>query len=616
TVFPENTTDKTIVWTSDNTSAVVVDDKSFIDYGFIKAISIGTATITATCGDVKATCLVTVVPTPAEGIFISQEAVSLEVGEDTMLSATVLPETTTDKNVVWTSDNSSVAVVDENGKITALSIGTATITASCGDVKATCLVTVVATPAESIFISQEAVSLKVGEDMVLSATVIPENTTDKSVIWTSDNSSVAVVDENGKITAISIGTATITVSCGDVKATCLVTVVATPAESIFISQEAVSLVVGEDTMLSATVLPETTTDKSVVWTSDNSSVAVVDENGKITAISIGTATVSASCGDVKADCIVTVVATPVESITISQDFAQLSIGESIRLTGIILPENASDKTIIWSSSDESIALVDVEGNVTAIGGGEVDIIATSAGNSTIKAICHVIVNPLMVESIVLSPYFFDCLPGENFYITAKVYPENATDRTLSWSSSDDSIAIVDSNGYVMALAPGNVIITAKANDGSDVGAICSVTVTPILIESIQLTPENLNGEEGHFYKIEATVLPENATEKTLIWSSSDESVTAINSEGVVYILKEGECVITATASDGSGVTAECIVTVVAGIDSIFSDNGNFDIYSVNGLLIRKGCDNDYLKTLAPDVYIIRQGNLTKKLIIH
>ena len=102
----------------------------------------------------------------------------------------------------------------------------------------------------------------------------------------------------------------------------------------------------------------------------------------------------------------------------------------------------------------------------------------------------------------------------------------------------------------------------------------------------------------------------------MLWSSSDESVAAINSEGVVYVLKEGECVITATASDGSGVTAECIVTGVAGIDSIFSDNGNFDIYSVNGTLIRQGCDNDYLKTLAPDVYIIRQGNLMKKLIIH
>ncbi|MDE6547644.1 MAG: Ig-like domain-containing protein, partial [Muribaculaceae bacterium] len=333
-------------------------------------------------------------------------------------------------------------------------------------------------------------------------------------------------------------------------------------------------------------------------------------------ISIGTATITVSCGDVKATCLVTVVATPVESISISQDFAQLSIGESIRLTGIIIPENASDKTIIWSSSDESIALVDAEGNVTAIGGGEADIIATSAENSKIKAVCHVIVNPLMVESIVLSPYSYDGLPGDNFYITAKVYPENATDRTLSWSSSDVTIASVDSDGFVKAIAPGNVIITAQANDGSGVGAICSVTVNPILVESIQLTPENLNGEEGHFYKIEATVLPENASEKTLIWSSSDESVAAINSEGVVYILKEGECVITATASDGSGVTAECIVTGVAGIDSIFSDNGSFDIYSVNGTLIRKDCDNDHLKTLAPDVYIIRHGNLTKKLIIH
>ncbi|MDE6696010.1 MAG: leucine-rich repeat protein, partial [Muribaculaceae bacterium] len=206
------------------------------------------------------------------------------------------------------------------------------------------------------------------------------------------------------------------------------------------------------------------------------------------------------------------------------------------------------------------------------------------------------------------------LKGESIILNVIIAPENATNATISWSSSDPAVADVDANGLVTAIDRGSAIITASTTNG--LTASCSVTVTSVLVESIQLTPENLNGEEGHFYKIEATLLPENAAEKTLIWSSSEESVATVNSEGVVLIHKEGECIITASASDGSGVTAECIVTGVAGIDSIFSDNINFDIYNVNGTLIRKGCDKNYLKTLAPDVYIIRQGNLTKKLIVH
>ena len=351
------------------------------------------------------------------------------------------------------------------------------------------------------------------------------------MMWSSDNSMVASVDEYGNVMAMSLGTAMITASCGEVSAYCIVTVVETPAESIQLNFDTAILRVGEVYPLAATVLPENATDKTIVWSSDNSMVATVDENGTVVAMSLGTAIITASCGEVSASCMVTVIATPIESIVMEQDDVDMVLGQTVNFSAIVYPENATDKTLVWSSSDQSVVIVYSVGNVTAIGVGEADVIATAA-------------------------------------------------------------------------------------DGSGVSAVCHVTVNPVLVESILLTPDNWSGEEGGSFQIEATVLPENATDKALWWSSSDESVAIVDGDGYVTVLKDGSCVITATAADGSGIFAECMVTGLSGIDAIFTDGEYVDIYNLNGILIRKDCDKEYMKRLTPDIYIIRQGNKMKKIIIH
>ncbi len=111
-------------------------------------------------------------------------------------------------------------------------------------------------------------------------------------------------------------------------------------------------------------------------------------------------------------------------------------------------------------------------------------------------------------------------------------------------------------------------------------------------------------------------MPEDATDKSLTWTSSDEAIATVDTEGNVSVLKEGTCVITATAADGSGVSAECIITSVAGVDGIFSAEESFDIYGVNGILIKKDADRDGLKLLTSGIYLIRQGGDVKKIVIH
>ena len=446
----------------------------------ITAKESGTDYVEISCGayNFSKTFVLTVLPPPEvkpEKIELSHETLSLEKGESVTIMATVMPEDATDKTITWASSDEAVATVNAEGKVTAVALGEATVTATCGEVSTYCTVTVVATPAESITISQETATLKVGKTVELTATVMPEDATDKTITWASSDEAVATVNAEGKVTAVALGEATVTATCGEVSTYCTVTVVATPAESITISQETATLKVGETVELTATVMPEDATDKTVSWTSNDEAVATVDAEGKVTAVALGEATVTATCGEVSTYCTVTVVATPAESITISQETATLKVGETVELTATVMPEDATDKTVSWTSNDEAVATVDAEGKVTAVALGEAEITATAADGSGISANCLVTVNPVLAESLIISPESWNGVANESFRITAVVNPDNTTDKTLMWSTNDATIATVDDNGLVSVLKEGSCRITVATVDGSNLTAECIIT---------------------------------------------------------------------------------------------------------------------------------------------
>ncbi|MEE1023325.1 MAG: Ig-like domain-containing protein, partial [Muribaculaceae bacterium] len=604
-VSPETTTDKTVAWSSSDATVASVDNN-----GLVSAHKVGSATITAKCGDVTATCAITVVTTPASGITLDKTESTLKVTETVQLKATVSPETTTDKTVAWSSSDATVASVDNYGLVTAHKVGSATITAKCGGVTATCTLKIVPTMAERITLSQTTAQLKVGENFTLTATVLPETTTNKTVTWSSSDAAVAVVEANGKITALSLGNSIITARCGDVTANCSVAVVATPAESVTINHASVSLKSGDSVVLTATVLPENATDKTVVWISSNESVATVNADGKVTGIWEGEAAVTAHCGSVSASCSVTVEPTLAESITLNQTALSLKVGESVTLTATVLPESTTNKTVVWTSSNESIATVYPNGEVAAIALGT-SVITAKCGE--VYTDCIVTVVPTPAESLTLSQTAAQLKVGDSLTLAATVMPEDATDRTVVWTSSDKSVAIVDNNGNVIAVSIGDTEIIAQCGS---LTATCSITVSPILVETITLTPATWSGIEGDCIQLVAVVYPENATSKSLNWTSSDEAVATVDSNGLVSIKAEGNCVITVSANDGSDVEAKCIVTGLSGVEWIF-DNGDVttDVYSLGGVLLRKGCDRHQLQQLAPGIYILQNRYKTIKAIV-
>lgn len=312
------------------------------------------------------------------------------------------------------------------------------------------------------------------EKATLIATVSPEDATDKSVEWSSDNPEVASVDENGEVTAKTAGTATITVTTkdGGKTATCIVTVDSKfrPVTSITLDQTSASLKAGETVTLTATVNPSDATDKTVTWSTTDATVATVS-NGTVTAKKVGTATITAKAGDKTATCAITVVATPVTSVTLNQTSASLKAGETVTLTATVNPSDATDKTVTWSTTDATVATVS-NGVVTAKKVGTATITA-KAGDKT--ATCTITVEPILVTSVSLDKTSLKMIEGDSQTLIATVYPDNATNRKVTWTSSNSSIVKVDQNGKITAVKAGTASVTVTTEDGGRT-ATCNIAV--------------------------------------------------------------------------------------------------------------------------------------------
>ena len=228
-----------------------------------------------------------------ESIQLDETTLKLTEGEAKQLKATVNPENATNRTVEWKSSDTTIATVEETGKVTAVKAGDATITATADGAKtAECQVIVEPkiVPVESIQLDETTLKLTEGEARQLKATVAPDNATNQKVTWSSSRPEVATVDETGKVTAVKAGGVTITATADGKTAKCQVTTVEPVAVTgVSLSPEAVQLAVGTTTTLKATVAPDNATNQKVTWSSSNPEVATVEGNGLITAKAIGQA---------------------------------------------------------------------------------------------------------------------------------------------------------------------------------------------------------------------------------------------------------------------------------------------------------------------------------------
>lgn len=378
TYNPTNTTDnKTVDWESSNPEIVSIDST-----GKITGKKGGTAKITATVGNVKAEKEVKVV-VPIESVSLSGDD-SILKGESKRLTATINPEDTTDdKTITWSSDNEDVLFVDQNGQMRGIKEGTANVKAVVAGKETTKQITVNEIHIDSITIDgdQEFEMVK-NQTKNLSAKINPDNTTDddKNITWTSNKDDVAKVDNNGKVTALKEGEATITAKVGTHETSVKVNVKEIHIDSVVINELDDEFTRGDEFKYSATYTPENTTDenKTVEWSSSNTDVGTIDQEGNFVALKEGTTTITAKIANIKAEREVTVIENHVDDFKLLQEEGEvLNIGNTQKLVTVVNPENCTDAyTIKYSSSDEAIATVDENGNVTALKDGKVVITAT------------------------------------------------------------------------------------------------------------------------------------------------------------------------------------------------------------------------------------------------
>lgn len=569
-VYPETANDKSVTWSSSNTRVAKVDQN-----GKITGVGAGVATITVktNSGGLTAKCVVNVLKKKeVQSIVIDykDETVKSKTiytnGTDTItLGHTVSPSNATFKDVIWTSSNPSVATVDPMGKVKAVSAGKTVIKCSSEDnpmVTASCTV-YVKVRATDIEISSSSIKVYETKSKTLKANVLPADASNKSVTWKSSDTTVAKVNSNGKVTGVKPGTAYITVTTANGKCTakCKVTVQqVTYSEKVMLDKKSLTLNDGKSYCLEATVFPENTTTKTLVWSSSNTKVAKVDKYGEVTAVNPGTAYITCKTKDtgVSVKCKVTVKEVKPTSVSFATKTIEVEYGEIVKLKATVKPSNATDKTLKWSSSNPEVVKVSQAGNVKGLKAGKSAVITVTTNEGNLTAKITVKVSPISVKKVSLSRTSVAISKGKTYQLDATVSPSNATNKKLTWSSSNTKVATVDANGKVTTLKNGTAVITCKSANGKT--ATCTINVRDISVTGVKLDMTSVLADVGATFTVKATVTPSNATNQKIVWSSSDTGVAKISSKGKVTAVAPGVCQITATTVDGE-YTAVCMITV-------------------------------------------------------
>ena len=498
-------------------------------------------------------------PTDVTDVSLNYSDTRIALGDMLTLNALVLPLGVSNPEVTWESSDTSVVTITSTGtgtlpqqsyaEISAAGVGHATITATADGASATCNIEVWV-PLEAIHYD---ITMHDNDTLQLLPDMAPDDATYQDLTWTSSNDAIVTVDENGNVTAKSPGTATVTAAAKDTAQTCTITVLRNPVTDVVLSADTSALDCGETLQLKAMVAPDNATDASVLWTTSDEGIATVNTSGKVTAESLGTATITATADGVSATCTVTVIQ-PVTDVTLSSTSETMKPGDTVTLGAAVTPGGVTYKTVTWTSSDTSVATVDSGGKVTAKGLGSAAISAEADGQYDV---CIVTVSKTAVKDVTLSSTSETMKPGDTVTLGATVTPGGATYKTVTWTSSDTSVAAVDSSGKVTAKGFGSAAISAEADGQYDV---CIVTVSKTAVKDVTLSSTSETMKPGDTVTLTADVSPGNATYPNVTWKSNDTSVATVNTSGKVMAVAAGSATITATAD---GISAACTVTVQA-----------------------------------------------------
>ena len=549
------------------------------------------------------TLLLVFIPAIAdEGISFSETSVSLYENDELLLVPNVSDELK-GADIAYTSSNKSAATVNSNGEVKAVSKGSATITATIKTAKQTFKASVKITvlrAVTSVELNDEGLKVLTAEDgipfvlaqsllsdglpeedyetaMALEQIILlskgksvqlrpvlkPTTASDRTATIISSNidtlevnkQNIKGVEEGASIVTIaSVSNPEIALKCG--------VLVVNPVTKVIADTVKPTIGVGASTQINVSFEPEDATFRAVQWTSESPKIASVDENGLVTGVAKGKTVIRAKAldGSNKQDTVTITVQMMPTSVEISGDKElSLATGKSKTVKATVNPTTATNRNVTWSSSDPSIAKVNASGYVTGVSIGSCDIIATSNADPDLSDRIHVSVIQ-EVTSIKFTQRTLDVNVGTLAFAQVEVAPANATNPVVTYTVDNSKVATVDENGTIHALAKGTTTIHAKATDGSGKSGTMTLNVIQPP-ESVTLDKTSVTINTGRSATLRATVLPKNANNTRVTWESTDTSIAKVNTEGQVTGVKAGTCQIICKAKGDESVVAIADVTV-------------------------------------------------------
>lgn len=536
--------------------------------GFSNSVDLGTTPLTTGislfCHDIVVSKVA--IRTPAkhvESLKITQKDGSnvdpeYTYGETIALKAEVTPADADDADkVTWASETPDVATVNENGEVTLLKAGEAKITATAGGVSSSVTftvkkkkLTVAPSALTEIYVKDNKIEAAA---KAVTAKYALENDENVSLVKGTDYTvSEPQISADKKYYSITITLSDDAAGKYELSTTTLKGYIAYELTSVALNSDTLNLVAGADgRQLVATTTPDNALLDNLTFTykSSNETVATVDKNGLVTPLKAGTATITVTAKAVvtttngmpiltktaTAKCTVTVTDNTIPATNIELDASSktMTVGEKAKLTATVKPDDSTDK-VTWKSNNDKIVSVDENGNITALAVGETEVIATAG---SVSAVCKVTVEGVKVSEVKLDKTSVSLKAGETAQLTATVTPDNATDKTVTWTSSNEKIATV-ADGKITAVAPGTATITATSGDKS---ATCTVTVAKEA--QIIKDPKKYPGVPKDYAKVDPVVTTFNGDgtkDMLVMFSISDSDVKYFRGARVTFKRADGK----------------------------------------------------------------------------
>ena len=506
-------------------------------------------------------------------VAVRLPAPSLEVGTAITASATAMNDAgqaVQTAPVSWASSDTSIIAVSSGGTISGRKMGSASVYATSEGISGQDTIVVTDSVPAHVDVEPANASATVGGQVQLSATIKTKTgrvLSGHSLTWSSTDTRYATVSSNGMVTGVGAGNARIVAKASAVADSSSIGVAFAPIAALSIAPNSSTITAGSTEQLSAHATDaggNTLTGRAVAWQSSDNSIATVTTGGVVTGSHVGSATLTGTAEGKSARATVRVNASAASTLAVTPGSIGLAAGNTQQLTATIMDASGNVLTglgVNWSTSNSSVGTVSSSGLVTASHTGTATITASSSGKSGSATL---IVSAGAISSVAVSPNSASLVSGGTQQLSATVRDGSGntiTGQSVAWSSSDPTIGTVSSSGMVTAGHAGSATITAAAG-GKSGGA--TITVNAGAVSSVSITPGSASVTAGATQQLSATAKDATGnviSGQTITWSTSDATIVAVSSSGVVTGAHVGQATITAAAGGTSGTAT---VAVAAG----------------------------------------------------